>query len=149
MITTEKTRKQSQTQNPENRSGTRSYRSPAKRGKSPTIDFYKSYEKRLKILQEVQEEQEKRLKILQEILESAQKSTAESFYFQDLEKSIVYRYGICITRLRDLFKTDQDVQDWLNSHESGLPKTPMQYLEEGKFEIVERLIGMIEYGIPS
>ncbi len=86
---------------------------------------------------------------LEKDLEIAKKSTSKSFSLNDLEQNPACKYGVCITRLKDLFKTEQDVQDWLNSRESGLPKTPMQYLEEGKFEIVERLIGMIEHGIPS
>jgi hypothetical protein len=74
---------------------------------------------------------------------------SKSFSLQDLEQDSAYKYGVCITRLKDLFKTDQDVEEWLNSHESGLPQTPLQHLEEGKFEVVEGLISMIEYGIPS
>ena len=71
------------------------------------------------------------------------------FSFKDSKNSADYKYAACVTRLQCLFKTEQDVDEWLNSHESGLPKTPMQYMEEGKFETVERLIGMIEYGILS
>jgi hypothetical protein len=75
--------------------------------------------------------------------------SANTTPFEKAAQSPQYNYAACLTKLRDLFKTEQDVQDWLNSHESGLPKTPMQYMEEGKFEVVERLIGMIEHGIPS
>jgi Protein of unknown function (DUF2384) len=76
-------------------------------------------------------------------------SASQLFSLQDSEQSPAYKYGLCIAKLQDLFKTDKDVEEWLNSLESGLPKTPMQYMEEGKFEVVERLIGMIEHGIPS
>jgi Protein of unknown function (DUF2384) len=69
--------------------------------------------------------------------------------FKDMKNTPEYKYAACVTRLQDLFKTEQDVEEWLNSYESGLPKTPMQYMEEGKFETVERLIGMIEHGILS
>jgi uncharacterized protein (DUF2384 family) len=86
---------------------------------------------------------------LEKDFQIAKKSTSKSFSLNGLEQNPAYKYGVCITKLKDLFKTDQDVEEWLNSHESGLPKTPQQYLEEGKFEVVERLIGMIEYGIPS
>jgi Protein of unknown function (DUF2384) len=75
--------------------------------------------------------------------------SANTIPFEKADQSPQYNYAACLTKLRDLFKTEQDVQAWLNSHESGLPKTPMQYMEEGKFEVVERLIGMIEHGIPS
>ena len=143
MFTTERSRKQRQTPKPENSHRVR----PSALVKRPlATNPYQDYEKRLKALQEVQEEQEKRLQMLQQIMETARKST-NSISLQDLEQNPAYKY--CIARLKDLFKTDQDVEEWLNSHESGLPKTPMQYLEEGKFEIVERLIGMIEHGIPS
>jgi hypothetical protein len=71
------------------------------------------------------------------------------FSFEGVENTPEYKYAACVTRLRDLFKTEDDVKEWLNSYESGLPKTPMQYMEEGKFETVERLIGMIEHGILS
>ncbi len=147
MFTTEKSRKQRQTSKPKN---SRRDRQSALSVKRPlATNPYQDYEKRLKTLQEVQEEQGRRLQMLQQIMETAQKSTADSFSLQDLEHSPAYKYGVCVTRLKDLFNTDQDVEEWLNSHESGLPQTPMQYLEEGKFEVVERLIGMIEYGIPS
>jgi hypothetical protein len=76
-------------------------------------------------------------------------SISQLFSLQDSEQSPAYKYGLCIAKLQNLFKTNKDVEEWLNSLESGLPKTPMQYMEEGKFEIVERLIGMIEHGIPS
>jgi hypothetical protein len=73
----------------------------------------------------------------------------ETTSFEGVENTPQYKYAACVTRLRDLFKTEDDVKEWLNSYESGLPKTPMQYMEEGKFETVERLIGMIEHGILS
>lgn len=150
MITTEKTRKQRPTSSPENRRRPEPYAYLARRDKSSATNLDQDYEKRLKNLQKVQEEQEERLKILQKIIfKTAQKSTAKSFSLQDLEKDPAYKYGACITRLKGLFKTDQDVEEWLNSHESGLPQTPLQYMEEGEFELVEGLIGMIEYGIPS
>jgi hypothetical protein len=92
---------------------------------------------------------EEQIKTLRKDLEITKQSTSKSFSLKDLEQDPVYKYGVCITRLKDLFKTDQDVEEWLNSNESGLPQTPLQYLEEGEFELVEGLISMIEYGIPS
>ena len=68
--------------------------------------------------------------------------------FANVTETPEYKYGVCVTKLTSLFKSEQDVFEWLNSHESRLPKTPMQYMEEGDFEKVEWLIGMIEHGIP-
>jgi uncharacterized protein (DUF2384 family) len=144
MFTTEKPRKQRQTSKPKN------IRRDRKSGLSVKLTLetnpYQDCERRLKTLEE---EQEKLFQMLQQIIETYQKSTANSLSLQDLEQDPGYKYGVCITRLKDLFNTDRDVEEWLNSHESGLPQTPLQYLEEGKFEVVEGLIGMIEYGIPS
>jgi Protein of unknown function (DUF2384) len=57
--------------------------------------------------------------------------------------------GYYIKNTSQIFKTELDAEEWLNSYESGLPKTPMEYLKEGRFDIVEKLLGMIESGIPS
>jgi hypothetical protein len=76
------------------------------------------------------------------------KNITTSSFLSNITETPEYKYGVCLTRLRDLFKTETDVQEWLNSRESGFPKTPMQYMEDGDFDTVETLIGMIENGIP-
>jgi Protein of unknown function (DUF2384) len=90
--------------------------------------------------------------VLNQISTSFRHETAKvvnpSSFLLNLTETPEYKYGVCLTRLRDLFKTEADVQEWLNSRESGFPKTPMQYMEDGDFDTVETLIGMIENGIP-
>jgi Protein of unknown function (DUF2384) len=78
----------------------------------------------------------------------SEKSVNTPLLLSNLTETREYKYGVCLTRLRDLFKTETDVIEWLNSDESGFPKTPMQYMEDGDFDTVETLIGMIENGIP-
>jgi hypothetical protein len=90
--------------------------------------------------------------VLNQISASFRHETAKvvnsSSFLLNATETPEYKYGVCLTRLRDLFKTEADVQEWLNSHESGFLKTPMQYMEDGDFDTVETLIGMIENGIP-
>jgi hypothetical protein len=90
--------------------------------------------------------------VLNQISTSFRHETAKvvnpSSFLLNVTETPEYKYGVCLTRLRDLFKTEADVIEWLNSRESGLPKTPMQYMEDGDFDTVETLIGMIENGIP-
>jgi CRP-like cAMP-binding protein len=78
----------------------------------------------------------------------SEKNITTSSFLSNITETPEYKYGVCLTRLRDLFKTEADVQEWLGSRESGFSKTPMQYMEDGDFDTVETLIGMIENGIP-
>jgi hypothetical protein len=52
-------------------------------------------------------------------------------------------------RLRILFKTEQEINLWLQSTNARTSKPPIAYINEGRFDVVSRIIGAMEYGIPS
>jgi hypothetical protein len=58
-------------------------------------------------------------------------------------------YQDIIKRLRILFKTEQEINLWLQSTNARTSKPPIAYINEGRFDVVSRIIGAMEYGIPS
>jgi hypothetical protein len=58
-------------------------------------------------------------------------------------------YQDIMKRLRILFKTEQEIDLWLQSTNARTSKPPIAYINEGRFDVVSRIIGAMEYGIPS
>jgi hypothetical protein len=58
-------------------------------------------------------------------------------------------YQDIMKRLRILFKTEQEINLWLQSTNARTSKPPIAYINEGRFDVVSRIIGAMEYGIPS
>jgi hypothetical protein len=58
-------------------------------------------------------------------------------------------YQDIIKRLQVLFKTEEKIDAWLQSTNARTSKPPIAYINEGRFDVVSRIIGAIEYGIPS
>lgn len=58
-------------------------------------------------------------------------------------------YKGIMNRLNILFKTEQEIDFWLQSTNARTSKPPMAYINECRFDVVSRIIGAIEYGIPS
>jgi hypothetical protein len=52
-------------------------------------------------------------------------------------------------RLKILFKTEQEIIFWLQSTNARTSKPPIAYINEGRFDVVSRIVGAIEHGIPS
>jgi hypothetical protein len=58
-------------------------------------------------------------------------------------------YQDIMNRLKIIFKTEQEIIFWLQSTNARTSKPPIAYINEGRFDVVSRIIGAIEYGIPS
>jgi hypothetical protein len=58
-------------------------------------------------------------------------------------------YQDIMKRLRILFNTEQEINLWLQSTNARTSKPPIAYINEGRFDVVSRIIGAMEYGIPS
>jgi hypothetical protein len=58
-------------------------------------------------------------------------------------------YQDIMNRLKILFKTEQEIIFWLQSTNARSSKPPIAYINEGRFDVVSRIIGAIKYGIPS
>jgi hypothetical protein len=57
-------------------------------------------------------------------------------------------YQDIMKRLRILFDTEQEINLWLQSTNARTSKPPIAYINEGRFDVVSRIIGAMEYGIP-
>jgi hypothetical protein len=72
---------------------------------------------------------------------------------QNIQNSANYSehpdYQDIMKRLRILFKTEQEINLWLQSTNARTSKPPIAYINEGRFDVVSRIIGAMEYGIPS
>jgi Protein of unknown function (DUF2384) len=58
-------------------------------------------------------------------------------------------YQDIIKRLQVLFKTEEKIDAWLRSTNARTSKPPITYINEGRFDVVSRIVGAIEHGIPS
>jgi hypothetical protein len=58
-------------------------------------------------------------------------------------------YKDIMNRLHILFKTEQEIDFWLQSTNARTSKPPIAYINGGRFDVVSRIVGAIEYGIPS
>jgi hypothetical protein len=58
-------------------------------------------------------------------------------------------YQDIIKRLQVMFKTEEKIDAWLRSTNARTSKPPIAYINEGRFDVVSRIVGAIEYVIPS
>jgi hypothetical protein len=51
--------------------------------------------------------------------------------------------------LEEMLPTPEAVKTWLHTSRLGGSTTPLEYILEGKLDAARRMVGSLEYGIPS